>query len=111
MILLSLLVWLSRPAIAAVAALLILPHNAFDFWKPGGGMPQRRGSIVGTTIAVDPKVIPRRSTVNVAISGQRKAQDTGGMINGYHIDEYVGDEPKVCKQLGRRESGITFLNY
>jgi uncharacterized membrane protein len=36
MMVLSVLVWLPRPAIAAVAALLILPHNAFDGWTPGG---------------------------------------------------------------------------
>ena len=34
MIILSLLIWLPRPAIALVAALLIIPHNAFDAWTP-----------------------------------------------------------------------------
>jgi uncharacterized membrane protein len=36
MILLSLLVWLPRPAMALVAALLILPHNALDGVHLGG---------------------------------------------------------------------------
>jgi uncharacterized membrane protein len=36
MILLSLLVWLPRWAIALAAALLILPHNALDGWRHGG---------------------------------------------------------------------------
>jgi uncharacterized membrane protein len=36
MIALSLLVWLPRPLIALIAALLILPHNALDGWHPGG---------------------------------------------------------------------------
>ena len=36
MVFLSMLVWLPRPAIAAIAALLILPHNAFDGWQGGG---------------------------------------------------------------------------
>jgi uncharacterized membrane protein len=36
MILLSLLVWLPRPAVALVAALLILPHNALDGVHLGG---------------------------------------------------------------------------
>jgi uncharacterized membrane protein len=36
MIALSLLVWLPRPAVALVAALLILPHNALDGWHPAG---------------------------------------------------------------------------
>lgn len=35
MLFLALLVWLPRPAIAIIAALLILPHNAFDGWQPG----------------------------------------------------------------------------
>jgi len=36
MMVLSLLVWLPRWAIALIAALLILPHNALDSWKPAG---------------------------------------------------------------------------
>lgn len=40
MIALSLLVWLPRPVIALVAALLILPHNALDGWHPGGPLWQ-----------------------------------------------------------------------
>lgn len=40
MMLLSLLVWLPRPAIGIVAALLILPHNALDGFKPGGWLWQ-----------------------------------------------------------------------
>lgn len=35
MVFLSVLVWLPRPVIAAVAALLILPHNLFDALKSG----------------------------------------------------------------------------
>ncbi len=33
MVVLAALVWLPRPAIALVAALLIIPHNAFDSWQ------------------------------------------------------------------------------
>jgi 3D (Asp-Asp-Asp) domain-containing protein len=65
----------------------------------------------GTTIAVDQHVIPKRSTVNVALIGQRQAQDTGGRIKGYHIDDYMGPQPKLCKQLGRRHSVVTLVNY
>lgn len=65
----------------------------------------------GETIAVDMTVIPRRSKVNVAILGARKAQDKGGMIKGYHIDEYVGPQPEMCKKLGRRSSAITLDSY
>lgn len=53
MMILSLLVWLPRPAIGAIAALLILPHNAFDVieskhflwqaWHQGGFYPFPKG--------------------------------------------------------------------
>lgn len=66
---------------------------------------------VGTTVAVDPNIIPKRSSVNVKIIGSRTAQDTGGRITGYHIDEYLGPQPKLCKQLGRRTSDVIFQNY
>jgi 3D (Asp-Asp-Asp) domain-containing protein len=68
-------------------------------------------AVVGRTIAVDPKIIPKHSSVNVQIIGSRTALDTGGGIKGYHIDEYLGPQPKLCKQLGRRTSDITFQNY
>jgi len=65
----------------------------------------------GASIAVDFSVIPKHSTVDVAIIGQRKAQDTGGRIKGYHIDEYVGAQPALCRSLGLRHSAVTFMNY
>lgn len=68
-------------------------------------------AVPGTTIAVDTTVIPRKSTVKVDILGQRQAQDTGGGIKGYHIDDYVGEQPALCRQLGRRNSGISLSNY
>jgi 3D (Asp-Asp-Asp) domain-containing protein len=45
---------------------------------------------VGTTIAVDPDVMPLGSLVNIANVGLRTAQDTGGAIRNEHIDVYVG---------------------
>lgn len=36
MLILSLLVWLPRPVIGLLAALLIVPHNLLDGWQPGG---------------------------------------------------------------------------
>lgn len=66
---------------------------------------------VGETIAVDLNIIPKRSAVNVQIIGSRKAQDTGGRIVGYHIDEYLGPQPKLCRQLGRRTSDVSLEKY
>ncbi|MDL2358329.1 MAG: heparan-alpha-glucosaminide N-acetyltransferase domain-containing protein [Pseudomonadota bacterium] len=40
MIALSLLVWLPRPLMALVAALLIVSHNALDSWHPAGALWQ-----------------------------------------------------------------------
>jgi len=66
---------------------------------------------VGTSIAVDPTVIPRRSSVNVDILGQRIAEDTGGRIKGYHIDDYMGSSRAECISMGSRQSAVTFINY
>jgi uncharacterized membrane protein len=54
MLVLALLVWLPRPAIGLIGALLIVTHNAFDQWKPasvlwqawhqGGFVPFPQGS-------------------------------------------------------------------
>jgi 3D (Asp-Asp-Asp) domain-containing protein len=68
-------------------------------------------AVPGTTTAVDFSVIPRSGTINVAIIGERRAQDTGGRITGYHIDEYVGAQPALCRKLGLRHSAVTFLSY
>ena len=41
---------------------------------------------VGWAVAVDPRIIPLRSTIYIDGVGKRKALDTGGAIKGYHID-------------------------
>lgn len=45
---------------------------------------------VGVTAAVDPGTVPMKSDFNITGIGIRTAQDTGGAIDGYHIDDYVG---------------------
>lgn len=65
----------------------------------------------GSSAAVDFTVVPRSSTLNVAIIGQRRAQDTGGRMKGYHIDEYVGAQPALCRRMGLRHSAVTLINY
>lgn len=69
----------------------------------------------GTTIAVDPSIIPRgKLGSQVAIDilgGQRTAQDGGGWINLYHIDNFTGLANQACKDFGKQHSKITFLKY
>jgi len=65
----------------------------------------------GTTIAVDRSIIPRGSTVGLDLLGQRTAQDGGGWITGYHIDDYMGPQQAACLRLGRRSSGVVFQRY
>lgn len=50
---------------------------------------------VGTTIAVDPSVIPLGSKVYIEGIGWRVAQDTGGAIKGNKIDVLVGSHSEA----------------
>ena len=65
----------------------------------------------GATIAVDPSVIPLRSTVSIDTVGPRTAADTGGAIRGCHIDEYFGTRRTDCTTAGRRQLEVQFDNY
>lgn len=44
----------------------------------------------GVTVAVDPTIIPMGANINITGVGGRTAQDTGGRITGYHIDNFAG---------------------
>lgn len=69
-------------------------------------------AVDGTTIAVDRTVIPLRSSVNIATVGGRTAQDTGGAITDYHIDEYFGIRRAACLAAGHRNNlSVDFSNY
>ena len=65
----------------------------------------------GTTIAVDKHVVPYRSTVLIDGDGDRIAQDSGGAIVGYHIDEYFGVRRNACKIAGHRQRDVTYESY
>ncbi len=63
--------------------------------------------VKGRTIAVDPKVIPLGSEVQVScetwpeVDGVYTAEDTGRLVKGRIIDIYMNDHEK-CIQWGRR---------
>lgn len=65
-----------------------------------GAMPQ-----VGTTVAVDPKVIPLGSKIYIEGLGVRIAQDTGGAIKGNKLDVFVATTAEAY-QLGRQNRKV-----
>jgi 3D (Asp-Asp-Asp) domain-containing protein len=56
------------------------------------------------SIAVDPKVIPKKAKVNIDGVGDRFADDRGSAIKGYHIDNFLGSGKRVVKLW--QQSGI-----
>lgn len=61
----------------------------------------------GTTIAVDPDIIPYGSKVNIA-GHTYTAQDTGGAINGNRIDVYF-DDHQLALQFGVQTAEVLML--
>lgn len=65
---------------------------------------------IGTTIAVDPTVIPYGSLVYIpALNGIFRAEDCGGAVKGNKIDVLM-ETKEVCKQWGRRNIDVYVLN-
>jgi 3D (Asp-Asp-Asp) domain-containing protein len=60
-----------------------------------GVMPE-----VGRTVAVDPKVIPYGTSIEIDGFGVRVAEDTGGAIKGKKLDIFVETTAEAF-QLGR----------
>lgn len=49
------------------------------------------------SIAVDPRIIPKKGRVEIDGVGLRIAEDTGGAIKLYHIDNFLGSGKAVVK--------------
>lgn len=82
-------------------------HGRIDGFTYGQGRPN---SVPWHTIAVDPAVIPLNSQVVIehyADRGTFLANDTGGAINGHHIDVFVGAVPlSEARALGTTASRV-----
>lgn len=63
-----------------------------------GVMPE-----VGRTVAVDPKVIPYGTSIEIDGFGVRIAEDTGGAIKGKKLDIFVQTTAEAF-QLGRQKN-------
>jgi 3D (Asp-Asp-Asp) domain-containing protein len=54
------------------------------------------------TVAVDPALIPLGSRLHIAgLPGVYRAEDTGGGVNGAHVDMFLGSRADAL-QFGRR---------
>ena len=64
----------------------------------------------GTTIAVDPAVIPMGASVDIERVGVRVAQDTGGAINNYDIDVFRGFGLESMRGFGTFNGSARYLS-
>lgn len=62
----------------------------------------------GTTIAVDPQLIPYGSKVYIDGYGWKSAQDCGGAVKGNHIDVAVSTHDEAMT-LGTKNKGVWLL--
>ena len=59
--------------------------------------------VIGRTVAVDPKVIPYGTRLEIDGFGVRIAEDTGGAIKGKKLDIFVETTAEAI-QLGRQKN-------
>lgn len=62
------------------------------------------------SIAVDPDIIPLNANVSLEGYGARRADDTGGAIQDYHIDLFLGAGRAVLQGHTRTRGIIRYLN-
>mgnify|MGYP003872462641 FL=1 len=81
--------------------------TAYSSEEPGIGTRTASGTRVteGRTIAVDPDIIPMGWWVYIEGLGFRRAEDTGGAINGNKIDVYY-DSLSNARSFGRKSRTV-----
>jgi len=81
--------------------------TAYSSEEPGIGTRTASGTRVteGRTIAVDPDIIPMGWWVYIEGLGFRRAEDTGGAINGNKIDIYY-DSLSHARNFGRKSRTV-----
>ncbi|MGA7409532.1 MAG: 3D domain-containing protein [Bryobacteraceae bacterium] len=115
---------------ALIAAALLIPAWAS---KPSSQTPRRPTiryfiataySVEGTgasgkwshpgTVAADRKILPLNSRIRVygarQYSGEYTVEDTGGKVDGHHIDLYMPSHAEA-KEFGRQRVKVVVLSY
>lgn len=67
-----------------------------------------RKAEVGRTIAVDPSVVPMGWWVYIEGIGYRRAEDTGGAINGRKIDVFLSSEAEA-RRFGLKRGKVVYI--
>ena len=75
----------------------------FDYGLGGAFRPVEEG----ISIAVDPKVIPAGHWIFIERVGARRADDTGGAIDDYHIDIFTGGGERAIADWDAQGGNMT----
>jgi len=65
--------------------------------------------VSGRTIAVDPRVIPLGTVIEIEGIGKRVAEDTGGSIKGKQLDLFL-PSVQACTQFGVRSRKVYLVD-